>query len=92
MVLSLRSGEVLPPTSLPIEAGDVAELARPRRRSPFCELFLALRESRSASLRVPSGHHEEVGVRRPLAESVSQFCALQTFLRTDQTLFCNHCA
>ena len=29
------------------------------------ELLLALRDSCTASLRVPSGHHVEVGARRP---------------------------
>jgi hypothetical protein len=29
------------------------------------ELLLALRDSSTVSLRVPSGHHVEVGARRP---------------------------
>ena len=36
-----------------------------RREDRVVELLLALRDSQGVSLRVPSGHHVEVGARRP---------------------------
>lgn len=43
-------------------------MARQRRdkgEDRVVELLLALRDSQTVSLRVPSGHHVEVGARRP---------------------------
>jgi hypothetical protein len=42
-----------------------ASVRREKGKNRVVELLLALRDSQTVSLRVPSGHHVEVGARRP---------------------------
>lgn len=42
-----------------------ASARREKGENRVVELLLALRDSQTVSLRVPSGHHVEVGARRP---------------------------